>query len=192
MGAAAGPASERVEGPADGLKCLQIDPAEQFEFVGGLNDHRRHGDHVRLLAQDVADFDRDWRAGESGKVRRAWRPHNDVGADALLARFVVVERSQGESHDQKDQSDLNSHGKNADDRTQGSMREVGDDHLVHRHILFAPALTETLRDWPGYCGLLAAFCVASTPLFLLAGFWWRSIGLEPGGRGATNGAYSIG
>ncbi len=92
------------------------------------------GDHrldVGQLRKHAADLDRHRSIADARHERSIGRLHDHIGADAGLALPGIVQHADGESNNQQDQRHLESNGHNADQRPDGPMHQVGDNHFVH-------------------------------------------------------------
>ena len=83
------------------------------------------------LRKHAADFDRHGSIADAGHERSVGRLHDDVGPDAGLALPGIIQHADGEPHDQQDQRHLKRNRHNADQRPDGPVHQVGDDHFVH-------------------------------------------------------------
>ena len=120
-----------------GLEGLEVNPVDDLEVLGGgeLPDHRRNHSDVGQLRKHAADFDRHRSIAYARHERSVGRLHDHIGADAGLALPGVIQHADGKSHDQQDQRDLERNGHNADQRPDGPVHQVGDDHFVHHGLV---------------------------------------------------------
>ena len=137
VGALERSAREVVERSTHGLERLEVDAINHFQIAAGgkLGDDRSDGHDVIEFAQLVGHLDGNWSAADAHEQRRARRLHHDVGADADLAVLGVVEHADGKADDQQNQGDFNRDRDHADEGAEGTVHQVGKDHLVHDSLL---------------------------------------------------------
>ena len=101
-------------------------------LVGGeLPDDRRNHLDVGQFLNHAADFDRHRGIAYARHERSVRRLHDHISADAGLPLPGVIQHAYRQSDDQQDQRNFEGNRHNADQRPDGPMHQVGDDHFVH-------------------------------------------------------------
>ncbi len=139
------------------LERLEVDSVDDFQVLGGgeLPDDRRHHLDVRQLRQHAADLDRHGSIADARHERSVGRLHDHISADAGLALPGIIQHAYREAHDQQDQRHLESNRHNADQRPDGPMHQVGDNHLVHHGSSSLATSCWLLHGLEGRCSLWA-------------------------------------
>ncbi len=110
---------------------IGLDAVDDVEPVYGieLHKHRRDGLHVFQLLQLVANRDRHGSAAERHENGRRRRLHHNVRAHAFGAFGRFQKQSARQPHHDDDQRDLHSHRNDRDDRADGPVQGILQDHV---------------------------------------------------------------
>ena len=87
------------------------------------------------FAEDVCNLHRGRGATRTHNRGGAWRTYECISPNAGLSLLVVVEHAEHEADDHKHERHLDRNRKDADQRPNGPVHQVRDDHLIHAGIV---------------------------------------------------------